>query len=172
MLKEEIKLEQEQTAIPAKSHKNIIWLSIILLLFIIILFIARLILIAPFTDKDLYCEFSPKFNKFTCIQTGDIVPKWFDINENGLFGAKYSMKLVIKNKNNNYKTLEMTDGVFIPDLQRKFIYEVKEQTMWDYIKFKNSLINNSRYNWGSVALYCSENNLSEQICKNMKKYNK
>jgi len=153
-----------------KFNKKVIIFGLILPLFMVA-FIIRLILIAPFVDRDLRCEYSPKFNKFTCIQTGDVVPKWLNINDSNIFGANnYSMKLVVVSKDKDYKTLEMTDFVFITDLPRKFIYEVKEQTIWDYFKFKTMLGTNERSNWGSTALYCSESNLQDSVCKNMKKY--
>lgn len=171
MENEKVQKEQLEEE-PKKSNKNAILYGVIIPLIIVFLVAIRLVLIAPFSDRDLHCQYSAKFNKLTCTQIGDIVPKWLDTNDSSIFGSKYSMKLVIKNKDGNYKTLDMTDSVFIPDLQRKFIYELKEQTIWDYLNFKKDLATSSRYNWGSVALYCSENNLKEQVCKDMKKYNK
>jgi len=177
MANEEIKEiqqeEKEQAEMQKPKHsKNTIIFGLILPL-LIVAFIARLVLIAPFVDRDLRCEYSPKFNKFTCTQTGDVVPKWLNINDSNIFGANtYSMKLVIVPKDKNYKTIEMTDLIFITDLPRKFIYEVKEQTAWDYFKFKTMLSTSDRSNWGSTSLYCSESNLQDSVCKNMKKYSK
>ncbi len=118
-------------------------------------------------DDDLTCLYSNKYNKITCTQIGDIVPTWFD-----LYGSNHSMLLILKKDSSDYITLNMTDKVFIEGLNRKFIYTKHEQTLKDFIKLKFYSMNSSMSNWGSVALYCSENNLNDDICKKMKKYNK
>lgn len=79
------------------------------------------------------------------------------------------MKLIIYHDNKNYRVLNMVDKEFIVDMNRKFIYELKEQTFFDWIDFKKYLYNAKTNNWGSVILYCSENNLTENIYKQMKK---
>ncbi len=122
------------------------------------------ILSRPLITENFYCSYSNKFNKITCTQTGDVVPPWLQLDNN-----QYLMKLIIYHDNKNYRVLNMVDKEFIVDMNRKFIYELKEQTFFDWIDFKKYLYNAKTNNWGSVILYCSENNLTENICKQMKK---
>lgn len=130
----------------------------------------------PLKNDDIYCEYKGKFNKIVCTQTGDVVPAWLQIDDNQFLkylgiGNEYSMKLVLSHNNKDYKVLEMTDKVFITDMHRKFIYELKEQTYGDWLDFKKytTLQGCKTSNWGSIILYCSENNLQEDICKRLKK---
>ncbi len=130
----------------------------------------------PLKSDDIYCEYKGKFNKIVCTQTGDVVPAWLQLDDNQFLkylgiGSEYSMKLVFSHNNRDYRVFDMTDKVFITDMNRKFIYEQKEQTYRDWLDFKRyTMLQGYRYsNWGSVILYCSENNLQEDVCKKLKK---
>lgn len=52
----------------------------------------------------------------------------------------------------------MSKKELIPGLNRKFVYELNEQTFNDWIKFKTftEKEGTSYSNWSSVILYCSE----------------
>ena len=65
----------------------------------------------------------------------------------------------------------MSKKELIPGLNRKFVYELNEQTFNDWIKFKTftEKEETSYSNWGSVILYCPESNLKDDICKRLKK---
>lgn len=176
MENEEVK-ENVETNKPKKANRKFLLLGIIITFLLVISIVIRIILILPIAvGNDFYCEYSPKFNKYTCIQTGDDVPEWLNLNTNVLSrilgDSGYSMDLLITKENGDYRTLKMTDSVFITNMKRKFIYEKKEQSVWDYFRFKQYLTNSKISNWGSIVLYCSETNLKDDVCKNMKKYNK
>ncbi len=153
-------------------------ITIITILLFFAGFLLRLYIISlPISGDNLYCEYKGKFNKIRCVQTGDIVPDWLDLDENTigtLFDGKvnYSMLLIFTQDSEKYITLKMVDKVFVTDLRRKFIYEKTEQTLEDYSKFKNFVSTSKMSNWGSIALYCSNSNLSENICKELKKNHK
>ncbi len=165
--------EQEQPKKKFNSRNLFVFIGII------ILFVCGFciyILSMPINTEDLYCEYKGKFNKIICTQTGDVVPAWLQIDDNQFLkylgiGSEYSMKLVLSHNNKDYKVLEMIDKVFITDMNRKFIYELKEQTFKDWIKFKKyTVIQGCKTsNWGSIVLYCSEENMEEDICKKLKK---
>lgn len=182
MENEENKIEKSEAIInETKLKQNWKKFAKYFLISLSVLFVGRLIrnyiISLPISDNDLYCEYKGKFNKIVCLQTGDVVPKWFDLGDNvsnGLFNEKidYSMLLIFKKADGRYATMKMVDKVFVTDLPRKFIYEKKEQTLNDYAIFKDYVYNGKMSNWGSVALYCSDKNLNEQTCKDMKKQHK
>ena len=89
----------------------------------------------------------------------------------GLYLYFLSLHLKGGNLYCEYKVMNMTDKIFIPDMNRKFIYELQEQTFEDWINFKRYVTSqNFKYNnWGSVILYCSEDKLQDEICKKLKK---
>lgn len=156
-----------------KNKKIILWilLSISIFIFIIYIFISRPI---SNKDNDIFCEYKGKFNKIICTQIGDMVPKWLDLDASNLLANSfninnpYNMYLVLQNKNGDYITMSMADKVFIPDMKRKIIYELKEQTLLDYIHFKNFVSQSQASNYGSIILFCSETNLKDNVCKNLK----
>ena len=130
----------------------------------------------PLKTEDLVCKYQGKFDKITCTQTGDIVPEWLQIEDNQFLkylgiANNYTMKLILSHDSKEYKALEMTDKIFVTGLNRKFIYEIKEQTFSDWLAFKQySIFGDCKTsNWGSVILYCSDNNLKDDICKKLKK---
>ncbi len=125
----------------------------------------------PLKSENLSCEYKDKQDKIVCTQMGDVVPEWLDLNKNMIFGSNspYAMHLVFSKGNNNYVSMKMSDYIFIAGLNRKIIYELKDQSLEDFIRFKNFVKSSEMSNFGSVLLYCSENNLSEAACKNMKR---
>ncbi|HNW25698.1 MAG TPA: hypothetical protein PLG15_00830 [Candidatus Gastranaerophilaceae bacterium] len=164
---------------PQRNWKNVIKISLITLAILLTVgFLLRLyIMTLPINGDDIYCEYKGKFNKIVCVQTGDIVPDWLDLDDSisrGLFGGNvdYSMRLIFAKDTNMYTSLKMVDKVFVTDLRRKFIYEKAEQTLSDYIKFKKFVLGSKMSNWGSVVLYCSNSNLTEDVCKQMKSRHK
>ncbi len=124
---------------------------------------------------DVTCEYNSKFHKITCTQIGDVVPAWLDLDDAPILkylgggSGGYTMKLVLSHSNRDYKVLNMTDKEFIRDRNRKFIYELKEQTYSDWAELKRYAKTGTVSNWGSIVLYCSEDNLTDDICKRMKK---
>lgn len=134
--------------------------------------------ILHFDSFDVTCQYKAKFNKIVCTQIGDVVPEWLDLDDAPLLkylgggDSVYTMKLIFSHSNKDYKVLNMTDREFIKDRNRKFIYELKEQTYGDWIEFKRYTQTGSIGNWGSILLYCSEDNLKDDICKRMKKNHK
>lgn len=162
-----------------KSIKKYIFVPLFIILIIIgIIFGVYLFNKSKSFDIPLYdfsCNYNAKFNKITCTQIGDVVPAWLDLDDVPLLkyldggDSVYTMKLIISKSNRDYIVLNMTDKEFIRDRNRKFIYELKEQTYSDWAKLKNYVRTGNISNWGSIVLYCSENNLKEDICKRMKK---
>ena len=77
--------------------------------FYINLFIALLVIVGftlyflslPFKSEDVCCKYKSKYNKIECVQTGDIVPNWLNLdnvdflNYLGL-GTNYSMKIIFE----------------------------------------------------------------------------
>ena len=178
MENEEIKNEN----LDVKNTKSIfvkiilILFSIVFLLFLIVLGITiynnSKVLYIP--SYDVTCKYQPKFNKIICTQIGDVVPAWLDIDGAPLLkylggDSAYTMQLVLSHSNRDYKVLNMTDMVFIKDRNRKFIYELKEQSHEDWVELKKYAQTGSIGNWGSVVLYCSEDNLKDDVCIRMKK---
>ena len=160
-----------------KKDKKCIIKIVFLSVFTAILLIYGLyiyILSRPLKDADLYCYYKGKFNKIVCVQTGDVVPEWLEIEDNAFLkylgiDSSYSMKLVLSHSNSNYRTLNMVKKEFIKGMNRKFIYELPEQTFKDWINFKKYTFGCNVNNWGSVVLYCSDSNMENDICKRMKK---
>lgn len=166
----EVENQRKQDMKRANFRLKIIFV-IILLIIAVINLILHFKLLTHFEDGDISCDFSSKFNKFTCIQIGEVVPDWFDINKKDL--SNLMMKLIIEDqKHKTYSTIDMTDCILIPGYRRKFIYEVKEQTLADFHSFKKALHKGKKVNWGSLELYCSDDNQNESVCKTMKKYHK
>ena len=170
---EEKNEEQEKTK-KEFNKKKFFTIFGIVVLFIYGFYIYLLSL--PLKNDDIYCEYKGKFNKIVCTQTGDVVPAWLQIDDNQFLkylgiGSEYSMKLVLSHSNKDYKVLDMTDKVFITDMNRKFIYELKEQTFGDWLDFKKYTVLQGckTNNWGSVILYCSESNMQDDVCKKLKK---
>lgn len=151
--------------------KKVIISSVLVLIFAIAVI---QVLTMPIKSENIRCDYSTVFAKSTCVQQGDIVPSWLKLNDLSFLGGNtnYTMQMIIKNTDKDYRVLNMTDMVLIPDLPRKFIYEKKEQTMWDFFLLKMALTFGEISNWGSQVLYCSENNLEQEACKEMKRINK
>lgn len=172
---EESKLIIDETKPKRNWKKFAKYFSISLGALLVIGVLLRIYIVSlPISGNGLYCEYKGKFNKIVCIQTGDVVPKWLDLSDNvvnGLFGGKidYSMLLIFKKADGRYATMKMVDKTFVTNLPRKFIYEKHEQTLNDYALFKDYVYNGEMSNWGSVVLYCSDTNLTDKICKDMKK---
>lgn len=152
--------------------------------FYINLFIALLVIVGftlyflslPFKSENVSCKYKSKYNKIECIQTGDIVPNWLNLDNVDFLNylgleTNYSMKIIFEHNKQDYIVLNMSKKELIPGLNRKFVYELNEQTFNDWIKFKTfTEKEGTRYsNWGSVILYCSESNLKEDVCKRLKK---
>ena len=177
---EDIQVSEETTIAETEKPKkkfNIKKFFIIVGIIILLVYGFFIYLLAlPLKDDTIYCEYKGKFNKIVCTQTGDIVPAWLELDDNqylkylGL-GSNYSMKLIISHDNKDYKVLDMTDKTFITDMNRKFTYELKEQTFKNWLDFKmyTAVHGYKINNWGSVILYCSEDNLENDICKKLKK---
>jgi len=176
--KAEMPNENEEFNIQSKenrSNKKNCFLFICIICFLIYgLYI--FILSRPLKGDDLYCKYKGKYNKIVCTQTGDVVPEWLQLDNNPFLrylgiSDNYSMKLIISHNNKDYIILNMAQKEFITDLNRKFIYELKEQTFRDWLDFKRyTALQGFEYsNWGSVALYCSESNLKDEVCKKIKK---
>lgn len=130
----------------------------------------------PFKSENVSCKYKSKYNKIECTQTGDLVPDWLNLDNVDLLdylglGTNYSMKKIFKHNKKDYIVLNMSKKELIPGLNRKFVYELNEQTFNDWIKFKTftEKEETSYSNWGSVILYCSESNLKDDICKRLKK---
>ena len=165
--------ENKTDKIKRKFNLKIIFISLCLFIGFVYLIYVYVISI-PLKAENLYCNYSGKFNKITCTQTGDVVPEWLQVDDNQFLkylgiGSEYTMKLIISHDKKDYKVMNMTDKEFISGMNRKFIYELKEQTFNDWIDFKKYALKASTSNWGSIVLYCSEDNLKEDICKQMKK---
>ncbi len=128
----------------------------------------------PIKSEDVSCVYKEKQDKIVCTQTGEVVPEWLNIDLNskgGLFGAdNYSMLLIFSKDKEDYVSMNMKDAVFITGMNRKFVFEADEQTLSDYIRFKNYVKTGIKNNWGSTILYCSETNLSSHdVCKEAKR---
>lgn len=128
----------------------------------------------PIKTNDVSCVYKEKQDKTVCIQTGDVVPEWLDINldiTDGLFGRKnYSMILIFSKDRKDYVSMKMKDAVFVTGMNRKFIFEKEDMSLSDYIRFKNYVKTGKMNNWGSTILYCSDINLSaHEVCREIKK---
>ncbi len=155
-----------------KLVKDIIYYACIAALICIIIYMY--IGSRPIKGEDFSCVYKEKQDKIVCTQTGDVVPKWLDVdlnNKDGLFGGdNYSMLLIFSKDDKDYVSLKMKDGVFVEGMNRKFIYEAEEQSLSDYIRFKNYVKTGNMSNWGSSILYCSDKNVqSNDVCKEAKR---
>jgi len=155
-----------------KLIKDILYYGCILALICIIIYMY--IGSRPVKRDDVACVYKEKQDKIVCVQTGDIVPDWLDLNQNmlkGIFGSDtYSMYLIFSKDNKDYIAMKMVDNVFVSGMNRKFIYETAEQSLSDYIRFKNYAVTGEISNWGSSILYCSDKNLSKNdICSDIKR---
>ena len=155
-----------------KLIKDILYYACIVALICIIIYMY--VGSRPIKGEDFTCVYKEKQDKIVCTQIGDVVPKWLDIDLNktgGLFGGdNYSMLLFFSKDNKDYVSLKMKDGVFVEGMNRKFIYEMEEQTLSDYVRFKSYVKNGKIGNWGSSILYCSEKNVqSSDVCKEAKR---
>lgn len=155
--------------------KRIIYLSVIIV-FLLLITTAYIVVSAPITTKtgDLQCKYNNISHKILCTQIGDIVPKWLDLNAGGFLGVNpdYMMELIFQKNNDDYISMHMIDRVFVEGLNRKIIYALNDKSLLDYWKFKTYIREARTNNYGSIVLFCSENNLENDVCKNMKKYHK
>lgn len=175
MENEEKIVGQEELSNNKCCKKTTVKVLLVLLLSLVVFCLIYLYVVSlPVSVDNLYCSYKGKFNKIVCVQTGDIVPEWLDIDENvlsNIFGPnyKYSMKLIFSQSETDYIALDMGNKIFVQGLSRKIIYEKPEQTFIDWYHFKKFIGKSKISNWGAIVLYCSDKNLSEDICKNLKK---
>lgn len=121
------------------------------------------------TTDNLQCEYNNISHQILCTQVGDVVPQWLDL-KTGILPDNYSMDLIFKKSNNDYIAMHMIDKVFITDLNRKMIFALDNKNLLDYLKFKSYVLDATTNNYGSVVLFCSDNNLNSDVCKKMKQY--
>lgn len=144
----------------------IILLSTILVLVLLVIAYNIALLPTKSSDKNIVCEYNGVAHKIVCTQTGDIIPEWY--SENSLFSGSYQMQFLFKKSETDYIALNMSDKVLVKGLARKFIYYIEDKNVFDFIKFKQYVSNAEQSNWGSVILYCSDDYLEEDVCKDMK----
>ena len=72
-----------------------------------------------------------------------------------IFGSNspYAMHLVFSKGNNNYVSMKMSDYIFIAGLNRKIIYELKDQSLEDFIRFKNFVKSSEMSNFWFCSFY-------------------